>query len=1011
MKVAVGSAMIRVFQASLLTVVLAGVEATALPAQSSDSAPAVSRPAPPPTVVSIGQPPLWQQLLAVQGSVPTRGGRSGATFSYGVFRALSKPPADVFNPLLGIIGGTFEGYGSIAGAGDIGLRAMATSRMLGTSVGADWDVRHGHVNTVVSWQSAMRRGGLLDRGSMLRIDWVSARGQTIRVGLTAPLFEPLAGRTRQRATTVRIPDPPQPRSLTHAGNDSATLRLARAIKMASEVIAAYSDLSTTDAIRVASTSSYRTAMERSRVALEKLFGSCLDSTQRTLAAWRARRAVLDRIVIPVDSVFGRAKRVDITRLAGGATVDFERWLSDSSSIPTANQPTAAAAFAAWLDAVTEPMRAIVARQSDSRRVWLPMDLALTFDEYDDQIEVDSLIGRVVGHPFTDGNALTYMRSTDLPLEVARSILAAREYHVLWTHEFMGRHWRTRAIDDIGYTMVADAYLPALIAAVLRYDSTAVLPTYMVLHDQYYYEVSDGRLWLTILEDPLNASMRIKGDDGTRERHLRERQRELRAAIASSRRLQQEARASGDAERWLRSVIKVHVNVAQQSDFSFRSRRIIPGIPFAPDNLMRDHRKLVIYDVNEADPDRGAAFVMGTGIGEMYSNATWEDRGFRLRGPATLEVRAALRQALGANGVAKRDIPAPLRAVASKRAREETANRGQFVGRALQVHNDVGFGNRQSSVARAMLYNLAQPGAVIIAPDQLWLSETWAGMLVGAAARGARVHIVAPALANAPVPNAPPMALARDLLIRMLAWRDSLTPTIRESGGDLRIGLFAARAAADDAAGRVREVREGLERNPWIREVIPFGEKTLSVLDRVELEIASDGTDATHLAKGEKSHPPQPHRKTQVIARPDAIAALLGQPGWDDMLADAMRLQSRQTASFAEQLGRAAPAVDTAATRRADEMMRGYEASMPEAERKRVSFYFAEGSQNMDDRGLLSDGEASLIVSGPQASVGLVDLFYLMARTTWIDRPVQMDPLLPRRASIIHRFAHWVRATL
>ena len=77
----------------------------------------------------------------------------------------------------------------------------------------------------------------------------------------------------------------------------------------------------------------------------------------------------------------------------------------------------------------------------------------------------------------------------------------------------------------------------------------------------------------------------------------------------------------------------------------------------------------------------------------------------------------------------------------------------------------------------------------------------------------------------------------------------------------------------------------------------------------------------------------------------------------------------------------------------------------------MSFYFAEGSQNMDDRGLLSDGEASLIVSGPQASVGLVDLFYLMARTTWIDRPVQMDPLLPRRASIIHRFAHWVRATL
>ena len=75
------------------------------------------------------------------------------------------------------------------------------------------------------------------------------------------------------------------------------------------------------------------------------------------------------------------------------------------------------AFAAWLGAVTTPMRAIIERTEDSRLIWLPMDLALTFDQYDDQTEVDSLIGRVVGHPFTDRNALTYMRSTDLPLEV------------------------------------------------------------------------------------------------------------------------------------------------------------------------------------------------------------------------------------------------------------------------------------------------------------------------------------------------------------------------------------------------------------------------------------------------------------------------------------------------------------------------------------------------------------------------------------------------------------------
>jgi len=151
--------------------------------------------------------------------------------------------------------------------------------------------------------------------------------------------------------------------------------------------------------------------------------------------------------------------------------------------------------------------------------------------------------------------------------------------------------------------------------------------------------------------------------------------------------------------------------------------------------------------------------------------------------------------------------------------------------------------------------------------------------------------------------------------------------------------------------------------------------------------------------------------------PDAPAmarahdVLLRQPGWDQILADAMRVQARQTANFAEQLGATQPAVDTAATRRTDEMMRRYEASAPEAERKRMSFYFSEGSHNMDDRGLMSDGEATLIVSGPQASAGLADPFYMMARTKWIDRPAELERLLPRRSSIIHKFAYWVRAVL
>ena len=55
-----------------------------------------------------------------------------------------------------------------------------------------------------------------------------------------------------------------------------------------------------------------------------------------------------------------------------------------------------------------------------------------------------------------------------------------------------------------------------------------------------------------------------------------------------------------------------------------------------------------------------------------------------------------------------------------------------------------------------------------------------------------------------------------------------------------------------------------------------------------------------------------------------------------------------------------------------------------------------------------DGEASVIVSGFDASAGLVDLFYLMARTTWLDRDAQVDQLVPAPSPFMTRLAHLVR---
>ncbi|MFL5608540.1 MAG: hypothetical protein ACJ8AD_18945 [Gemmatimonadaceae bacterium] len=954
-------------------------------------------------VASMGQPPVWQFHAAASGLFGFTGDGSGGSLVLGAHRSVS-------NPVMGLLGGTGEMYGTGGGAfRGLGARLLATSRFFGLSAGADWNLHARRVDFMLSYQTAVLRGGLLGHGTMLRADWLPTRNRTLGLGVQAPLGQPFAGRTRPRATCVPFPRTGDGRELATGWLDATTEAALASVASAASLLRAYSSVATDEEVRMlAAGQGYGDAMHRYGDALVSAFtSSARDTSVGAMIAKRARAGLLSDVLLPYNTLFGQVKdQANIGALTSRAHATFARWLEDSTRLAPTARPAVLRAHARWLGIIEQVHASLRDEWKDSRSVWLPLQLALAPEQYDEQTETDSLLGRMIGRPFTDQNALTLLRSADLPLEIARSIYAARSYHVLWTHNVAGHALETGEVDNVSYSMVADAYLPALTAAVQRYDSTGRMPVYMILIDEFFYEMSDGRLWMTMLENPLAASMRLPGDNAEREAHLRQRQQELRAAVAASTRLQAEARRAG-GDDWLRRVVKVHVSITQPADFSFRSQRIVPPIPFTPDNIVRDHRKLVFYDLDESDPYRGALMLMGIGIGEHFASTSWEDRGYRLRGPAALEARSGLRRLLHGNGLSDDDIPMPLREVTSALGAERRANAGDYVGRALQVHNEVGFGPKQSSVSRAMLYNLAQPGSVIIVPDPLWLSREWAAMLAGAAARGARVYVIAPALANAPSPEASVMALAHDAMLRLLEVRDRLGDRLSRAGGELRVGLFAAHAQVNDAAGVQREVRDGLRRAPWIRDVIPFDAQALAVLDRAEMRAAADGKDATALTRV-APRPPQLHQKTQLIARPGAIAALVRQPGWEEILARAMQTQSQQTTRFAEQLGYTTPDLETEAARRTDTLLRGYEQAIPEAERKQISFYFALGTQNQDARGMMLDGEATLLVSGFYAASGLVDLHDLMARSTWIETPSELDALLPPRSAFMQRLANWLR---
>jgi hypothetical protein len=913
------------------------------------------------------------------------------------------------NPAVGLIGVSAEAFVTADPGVEPGARLMAVSRALGLSAGVDWDGRSRSVDGLVSFQTAVRRGGIAGRGTMLRADWYPGRADALNVGMFVPFGSPTIGRSRPRDTDV---DPPQAYRMSFSESrlpreaEAPLARLAESAAMLLEYTNLYPERSGAmnyGPSHAAVSRSYHEALAESfRVAVNNpLLGDEVTH--------RARAGLVSDVLLPFDAQFGQVKedKFGIRPFTTAAHGHFIAWMRDSSRLAPGLQQRAAAVHARWMSVIEQSHRILLRQAKDSRLVWMPLQLALTEPEYDEQSEVDSLIQRAVGRRFSDGNALAYLATSDIPMEIARSIFAARDHHVLWTHDFTGQRADDKSLDEIAYAMVADVYLPALTEAARRYDSTRVMPIYMILIDEFYYASRNGRLWMDILENPLHASMRLPGANAEREAHLRKRQQELREAVAGSWRLQQDATANG-GEKWLPDVIRVNVNVLFAHDWSFRSHRIVPPFPFVPDNIMRDHRKMAFYDLSDRDPFSGSAFVMGVGIGEHYSSPTWEDRAYRVRGPAALEMRDAARRALIASGMKPSDVPSVLQARADTAIHRDP----EYVGRAIQLHNEPGFsGPKRSSVARAMLYNLAPAGSVIIVPDPIWVSDTWAAMLAAAAARGCKVYVIAPSAANNPNPHGVIEAAENEVLTRLLQSRDRMREQLRQTGGELRIGLFTGKSGYSDAEGRRREVREGARKYPWLRQVFPFDEPTLAVLDRAAVQSESDGEVTSALAQDETPRAPTLHQKTQLVARPGALSALVRQPGWEDILAAAMRTQSRQTATFADQLGFTRPDVDSVAVRTADAMLRGFETSLTEAERKSVSFYFSLGTQNQDPRGLMLDGEGTMLVSGFHAAAGVVDLYQLMARTTWIETSAEIDRLLPQPGFLTRALSRWFRATL
>jgi hypothetical protein len=969
---------------------------------------------------SMGQPAIWKMYGGA--GYGSESGTAGTAAYFGLYKDLL--------PSVAGIGLSGEGYARGVGEGSGGgLRALADLRGLMLKVGIDHSLRTGSTDLILSFNAPFRRGGLLGRGSQLRVDWIPGRGNAWQVGLLVP-FERHMGRTRPRDTEVDLPPPPPPAparpkrapaidealgnvrvaarwifQLTHVYWDDSREDRLKSLERTRREIAVFGEL-----IRARDAGHPRGVSLTGEVArlhaeMARAFGLAAgDASRGPKVHDLARAAMAEGVVLPYDRLFGQWKRHDSLLALGARARDSFVAKLREARIGGGREDALAEVFDGYLRALDDARATRRERLGgDSRLVFLPLQLVLQPWEHDSQAEIDAIVARAVGTPFTRGNRVRYLTGQQFQVELLRTIHAAEDYHVLWVHDYSGVN-AAGGIDRVGFVQTVDGYLSALTARVRELDGARSLPVYLLLVDQRYYERSHGRLFLDLLEDPLGHRLKLPPGHADLQRRADEAQEALRRAVRESSVLQALAQRHGPGR--LRKLVKAHVNVVNPADFSYRTSRLVSHLPIAPDTVMRDHRKIAFRDVTEADPGRGEALYAGVGVGEQYATVTWEDRAMLAVGPALLTLKDAARRCLLQNGFRHDDVPPPLRPVprpADFEARVARLEAGGATATALEVHNDRGFARKNASLVNSLLYTLIPPGSLIVVPSPIWTDPVWAGQLVGAALRGCHVYVIAPSQDNAPQAGFATLARSREVFSRFYEVQRHLGPQIETAGGRLRTGLYTRRTGMDESQARLREIVEGYRRYPFLKHEFPLAASFFDTLLHGPRMLPAAAFEELLPLGDARERETKLHRKTQFLATRESLSALARLAAVEGEPPEALFGVARRGPLNARDLARLSPESgwlkgDLAQVHR----------RLPLDVQARAVYYLTVGSLNKDTRGQVLDGEALFVLSGEWSLAAYTDFAALLGSTTWIVSQAELDRLLPPVTHLKRRISRWVR---
>jgi hypothetical protein len=960
---------------------------------------------------SMGQPPLlhWNA-----GAV--------ADFEKDAGLAVVGVQKPFLSPLVGVIAGRVEG---LIGGGregvEGGARLLAVSPLTRLQFGLDYDARAGKVDFLLGGEFVVRRGGLFGGGTRLRLGWLPGRDQTLQVGLSVPVGQ-RAGRTRPRTVRLPIAERRPPPPALESGALPPALREFRAAAEAVTrlVIPLHTRLGHDDIKAVAPDLAAVSALAPADDVLAHILASWTqvfragvpgEGVPHATLATRARRIMLEDALLPFDGLLGqRRTKGSLYAFAEAAERRFAAEVASAGL--TADQRTAALAVFHGVFGELDGVRAGVRRDWRSdRRVFLPLQLALAPEEHDTQAEIDALIERAVDGQFEDGNRIYYVLNEAFQFEFSRTVALAERFHVLWIHDIRGSG-ETGGVDKVSTLQIRE-YLKALTDRVQRYDETGRLPQYHIIIDQYFYQANGTRRWMTLLEHPLTHTIDFPPGSEAEERTLREAQQALRTAVAGSERLQALRDRFGEA--WLQNQVRVHVNVTHPSDFAFWSGGLLPLMGM-PDNLMRDHRKIVYYDLSEDEPAAGEVLFSGMGIGEHYAGATWEDRAIILQGPAALGIKAAARRLFERQGIKASQLAEPFHDqprpadfdARAQAARDTLASSVVPFARVLQGHNDVGYGTKKATVSKALLLSVMPSGSVLIAPDSLWEDFLWGSLMLGSSLRGCRSLVIAPSFDNAPGTSWPIMARAYMLTSRLLALSKGLEARITAQGGLFKVGLFSEASPVGDMGARALEAeRNFAAARAWLRVLIPFSDDTMHQWRQGAAEITAAMPPSYLVEHADENVRPKLHMKGLYAVSRSAWDGLHARPEMTRTLLEYLTQRGRQVSGQQRDV-RELPEKVWAARR---VLLAAHEADLSPDELAKTVRYLQIGSFNMNDRSMLLDGEVELTVSGLAAESGMLDFIIVCGLTTWVDDQKQIDALLPAPSAFKRLVARWGRSVL